>query len=154
MSFITQIEQDVVSIFKKADSIEASIAAFATKLINGLKEAQANPTVDFIETTAIQLAETEYPALKPLITGIETYLPKIISLVSQGVVVLDSGAEATVNTLATYLESVKGIDGTIYATILAGLNAGVQKFLNNNANLTATSSQLIVASQAAYVAAK
>ncbi|MFI5157690.1 MAG: hypothetical protein ACHQF4_02430 [Sphingobacteriales bacterium] len=151
-SFFVKIENEIVSLFHKEETIAQKIATFANNLVNELKGLQANKTVQFLESGIVAVAESVDPALTPLISGIELELPKIVTLVSNGAAILNDTAQGQVNTLAEYLEKLKGINGTVYAGILATLSAAIQAFITNNAGIAATDSQLIVAGQAVHAA--
>lgn len=148
--FFQKVLDAFVSIFKKAKTIEQKIAEFADKLVNGVKTFQANPTVQFFESGIVKIAESVDPALIPLISGIELALPKILSVIQTGTDEINKPEQEQLNDFVAYLQKIKGINGTVYAGLLATLNAAIQKYITDNNGIIATDAQVITAGQAAH----
>lgn len=135
-------------------TIESNIVKFADSAVNWLK----GPNVQFALSTLTSIAESIDPALTPLISGIENYIPKIISLVTGISNEAGKSIEQQIKDGLAELEKVKGIDGTVYAGILATIQSCISHYvLSNNAVETGIVSPgpgtLIAVGQAVHAAA-
>lgn len=152
-SFFEKIFADLLSIFKKGEtvivSLEHDIARFADTVTNFLK---TNPTAVTTLDSLIAIAEGINPALKPWVDGLELEIPRILNLVSNNAVVLSEPVEKQASDFLTYLENIKGVNGTVYAGIMATLNPAIQKFIiaNSNTIVLPPDAQLIAAGQAVH----
>lgn len=132
-------------------TIESNIVKFADSAVNWLK----SPNVQFALSTLTSIAESIDPALTPLIAGIENYIPKIISLITGISNEAGKSVEQQIQDGLAELEKVKGIDGTIYAGLLATIQSALSNYvLSNNAVATGIVSppagQLIAVGQAVH----
>lgn len=154
-NFFQKIEDEAVVIVdalfgKKAEgvivSIEANISKFGNAVVNEFKALEANPTIDLAAEWFVKIAEGIDPGLTPLISGIELEFPKIINFVTGVLGEVAKPVNAQLSDGLNALQTVKAINGTVYAGALGTINAAVQEYvISNNATTVqpATASQLL-----------
>lgn len=109
--FGSKIEGEIVS-------IESNISKFGNAVVNEFKIIAANPTVDLAAEWFVNIAEGIDPALTPLISGIELEFPKILNFVTGALGEINKPLGQQTSDGLTKLQTLKGINGTIYAGAL------------------------------------
>src|ERR1700753_2805455 len=146
-NFFEKVWDEIENLFKKATTIEQDIATFANNVVNKLVALQGNQTVQFLESDLVTIAESINPALTPMISGIELELPKILTIIKGGVAEASKTDSEQLNDFITYIETLKGITGTVYAGLLGTLNAAVQNYITSNAGIVVAPSKLLATGQ-------
>lgn len=130
------------SFTKDATDISHDIAIYGNEVANWLKNGKYTA---LIEGGVQTIATAINPALGSLVSGLELALPKAVNAVTG--VASETTAQQE-STLATYLEGLKGISGTAYASAIGGFNAIVQEYATNNTGTVVSDpAHLITAAQ-------
>jgi hypothetical protein len=110
---------------KQLPTIENKILDFADTVTNDIKAISESDLPKYLETLAT-VAESIDPALTPLISGLELYIPKAVGLIT--------GVLGDISAAIKALQSVKSVDAVVYAGNLGTLKAAISNFvLSNNA---------------------
>lgn len=144
MNFFQKIWAWLTGEVSKAQTIEQSIAKFATKVVDELK---TNPEVILVEDGLIAVATAVDPALVPMIKGLELELPNILTIISNGAVELAKPLPYQAKDVLAWLNKVEGNSKSVFAGILAAINGAVQYFTTSNNGIEATPGQLIATGQ-------
>lgn len=129
---------------KQLVTIEQHIATFVDKTVNFLK---TDPTAVFIENGLVTIAETVNPALTPMIQGLELEIPKILHLVSNGELEAAKPIGQQAEDLLAYLSKLKNGSSSVYAGILATINAAIQYYVTSNNGIVSSPAQLLATGQ-------
>lgn len=138
LSIFAAIWAFIVGAAKNAPTIETKIVQFADAVTDKLKDIASSDLAKFLGSGIVELAEAIDPALIPLISGIENYLPKLIGLITGVRLIVDEeGAKTITEQLqdaVTALQNIKTDDEVVYAGNLATINAGISNYvISNNA---------------------
>ena len=160
MSVISRFWSWLIGEAKALPTIEQSIANFADKVANDIKKFTAPGSVgDYLLTGLTEVAKIIDPALVPLIAGIENYIPKVIALITGvgSAVGVEAGktVEQQLEEGIAALENIKGIDGTVYAGLLATIQASLANYVHTNnavaiGSVAPPASQLLAIGQAVH----
>jgi hypothetical protein len=152
-SFFQKALNALLSIFKNAPdeikTIEDAIVAFADKVTNVIKN---NPSAVATLESLAAIAEGIFPALVPLVNGLELEIPNLMKIISNGAIELSEPLAKQEADFLTWLASVKAGNPVIYAGIPTSINAAIQAYITNNSGtiLTPTPTQLLASSIAVH----
>lgn len=113
---------------KQLPTIENKILDFADTVTNDIKVISESDLPKYLEGLAT-VAEAVDPALTPLISGLELYIPKAVGLIT--------GVLGDISAAIKALQAVKPVDSVVYAGNLGTLKAAISNYvLSNNAVTT------------------
>lgn len=158
LNFFQKVLAWVENIFTEIPTIEQYIATFADQVANKLKTLE--PTIEaianFLENDLVPIAETIYPALTPMISGLQLEIPKIIkAVVNTGNIATSIAGEAIkpeaqqVADALSALQASKLASGTIstvqaaYAGAVTTLATAISGFVTSNNSIVATAADLL-----------